>query len=161
MTPDEVRTLADGFTATAKTILERGRDLAPVAFIITPGGEIMVIGLMWDSLSAKRAAYAKLRAERAKVPGSSLVLINDVWMAKLRPGEPDPIGGPENHPERRECLQVVIDCPGFREFRSHPYHHEGSRIVWEPELAPSSGVEWSSAILGDELPDWSADPRRA
>jgi hypothetical protein len=80
----------------------------------------MLINEAWY-LNVKREDMTELEFERLQQVGKVAVL-------------------PSEHPDRRECVTCVLVTYGWSESHTLPFHREGKKIVWEPELDASERI---------------------
>lgn len=143
ITQEKARELAEGFFETSKKILQGGKELMPVAFVILPDGHqgqprVDIMGLAFYDNAEKYAACEKVRAHAKKNGAEALVLITDNFY-RSSANEADyndymknkyPKGGLKDDPEAKEALGMVIMGPQLKtETRQQPYVRKPDKTI--------------------------------
>lgn len=89
----------------AKTVLQKDGYHQPIAIVGHADGSCRIHVLVMDDRSDKYLVFRQLATEIEKIGGTSVVVINEMWVSKVRDG--GSFGYPSDDPDRREALALV------------------------------------------------------
>jgi hypothetical protein len=134
-----------GMLEVTKGILESGRLVVPMAFIISPNGHWKIMGLVFKDQLSKIVMYQQVSAEAKQQNAVAVFLINDTWVRF------------EDQPNiKHEALyaQVVMPDASVMKTTTMPYVRKpGGPIEWGPVVTDNHSQSQQNL-----LPPWGNIP---
>jgi hypothetical protein len=108
-----------------------GEDFQPVAAFVKPDGE-EDLALLVFAPDAKERAIAAVTHQVRETGCRGLILVMDTWSAPPPAGRAPRPGDAASHPEREECLAVLLFTPNGAWGRTVQYVREGKEVHFQP-----------------------------
>jgi hypothetical protein len=108
-----------------------GEGFQPVAAFVKPNGE-EELALLVFAPEAKERSIAGVTGQARESGCRGLILVMDAWAAPPVPGREARAGDAANHPQREECLVLMLFTPNGAWGRQVRYRREGKQIGFQP-----------------------------
>jgi len=108
-----------------------GEGFQPVATFVKPNGE-EELALVVFAPEAKERAVAGVTGQARESGCRGLILVMDSWTAPPVPGREARAGDAVSHPQREECLVLMLFTPIGAWGRTVHYKRNGKEIVFQP-----------------------------
>lgn len=108
-----------------------GEEFQPVVVFVKPDGDEDFAILVFPAEARERAIADVTR--QARVGGcQALIMVGGTWTAPPAPGREPRRGDAVNHPERDECMMLLLFTPNGSWGRTVQYRREGKEISFQP-----------------------------
>lgn len=129
--PAEWQERLDKHLEIAQQIRAQSDEFQPVGVFVKPDGQEELALLVFPP-EAKERAIAGVTRQARDSGCRALIMVMDAWTAPPVPGrEPRP-GDAQNHPQREECLVLMLFTPNGAWGRTIRYQRKGKDILFQP-----------------------------
>ena len=127
------RKLIEQTMTRAKTEFEANNgSLTPICFVVHPGG-IEATPCPWRDRSEKYATYEQLSRIAGERSAEAVLLVTDVWIAKVDPRNDEHLTLPPRYrSDRTEAINAYLIAPDGLVIANGlwPYLRSGAQILW-------------------------------